>query len=93
MPFFYFIFVPPPQAWKLWRAGRLIKFVDAPRGDESEKMEILRCIQIALLCVEENPANRPTMQEVVLMLSCHIFALPTPQHPAYLRAETVRTHS
>ncbi|OQU83985.1 hypothetical protein SORBI_3005G210200 [Sorghum bicolor] len=82
------------RAWKLWRAGGLIKFVDSPPGDESERMEVLRCIQIALLCVEENPANRPTMQEVVLMLRCHKFVLPTPQHPAYLRAaEMVRTHS
>lgn len=69
----------------------MIKFADTPPVDESERMEILRWIQIALLCVEENLANRPTMQEVVLMLSCVSVALPTPQRPAYLRA--VRAHS
>ncbi|CAN6373487.1 unnamed protein product [Urochloa humidicola] len=73
------------RAWNLWRAGRLIKLVDAPLGNESERTEILRCIQIAMLCVEENPASRPTMQEVVLMLSCQDVALPKPQLPAYLR--------
>uniref|UniRef100_A0A0A8ZBG1 Protein kinase domain-containing protein n=1 Tax=Arundo donax TaxID=35708 RepID=A0A0A8ZBG1_ARUDO len=81
------------RVWHLWRAGRLIKFVDSPPVDESERMEILRCIQIALLCVEENPTNRPTMQEVVLMLSCQSVALPTPQRPAYLRDEMVRAQS
>jgi len=77
------------RAWHLWRAGRLIKLVSAPLGDESEteRTDILRCIHIALLCVEENPANRPTMQEVVLMLSCQDVTLPTPQRPAYLRTE------
>ncbi|TVU23596.1 hypothetical protein EJB05_25970, partial [Eragrostis curvula] len=78
------------EAWHLWRAGRLIEFVDSPPVDESERMEILRCIQIALLCVEENPANRPSMQEVVLMLSCPSAALPMPQRPAYLRTEMAR---
>lgn len=83
---------PLPQAWYLWRTGRLIKLVDSPSGDELETREILRCIHIALLCVEENPANRPTMQEVVLMLSCRTALLPKPRRPAYLRAEIVSTH-
>uniref|UniRef100_A0A0E0RBW2 Protein kinase domain-containing protein n=1 Tax=Oryza rufipogon TaxID=4529 RepID=A0A0E0RBW2_ORYRU len=77
------------RAWYLWRTGRLIKLVDSPSGDELETREILRCIHIALLCVEENPANRPTMQEVVLMLSCRTALLPKPRRPAYLRAEIV----
>ncbi|TVU23588.1 hypothetical protein EJB05_25962, partial [Eragrostis curvula] len=81
------------EAWHLWRAGRLIKFADSPPVDESERMEILRCIQIALLCVEENPAYRPSMQEVVLMLSCPSAALPMPQRPAYLRTEMARAQS
>ncbi|EEC72318.1 hypothetical protein OsI_05511 [Oryza sativa Indica Group] len=80
------------RAWYLWRTGRLIKLVDSPSGDELETREILRCIHIALLCVEENPANRPTMQEVVLMLSCRTALLPKPRRPAYLRAEIVSTH-
>uniref|UniRef100_A0A0E0J599 Protein kinase domain-containing protein n=1 Tax=Oryza nivara TaxID=4536 RepID=A0A0E0J599_ORYNI len=77
------------RAWHLWRTGRLIKLADSPSGDEFETREILRCIHIALLCVEENPANRPTIQEVVLMLSCQTALLPKPRCPAYLRAEIV----
>ncbi|KAJ1276927.1 hypothetical protein BS78_05G254200 [Paspalum vaginatum] len=74
------------RVWGLWRAGKLDKFVYLPPGDksETERMEILRCIQIALLCVEEDPENRPAMQDVVHMLSCQNFALPKPQRPAYL---------
>ncbi|KAJ1256616.1 hypothetical protein BS78_K342700 [Paspalum vaginatum] len=81
------------EVWYLWRAGRLIKFANLLPGDESERMEILRCIHLALLCVEENPEHRPTMQEVVHMLSCQNVVLPKPQCPAYLWTEMARAHS
>ncbi|KAF7082562.1 hypothetical protein CFC21_086429 [Triticum aestivum] len=78
------------RAWVLWGRGRLMKIVDPHLRGESHAAEIVRCIQIALLCVEEDAANRPTMQEVVLMLSCQSVALPTPQRPAYLNAEMAK---
>jgi hypothetical protein len=31
--------------------------------------EVVNCIEIGLLCVQENPADRPDASEVVLMLS------------------------
>uniref|UniRef100_A0A0A9TL30 Uncharacterized protein n=1 Tax=Arundo donax TaxID=35708 RepID=A0A0A9TL30_ARUDO len=43
----------------------------------------MRCINIALLCVQENAADRPTMSDVVAMLSSTSMALPEPKHPAY----------
>lgn len=45
--------------------------------------EALRCIQIELLCVQDNVNDRPTMSLVVLMLSSEI-ALPSPKQPAYM---------
>ena len=44
---------------------------------------MMRCISIALLCVQENAVDRPTMSEVVAMLSTDSMALPEPKHPAY----------
>lgn len=80
------------RAWELWRAGKLIKLVDSRLRNEPHTTEITTCIQIALLCVEEDPANRPTMQEVFLMLSHqNAAALPMPQRPAYLSAGMVHT--
>ncbi|KAM3296692.1 hypothetical protein ACQJBY_038842 [Aegilops geniculata] len=78
------------RAWVLWSEGRLMKLVDSHLRGESHVAEIMRCIQIALLCVEEDATNRPTMQEVVLMLSCQSVALRTPQRPAYLSAEMAK---
>ncbi|KQJ87334.1 hypothetical protein BRADI_4g10422v3 [Brachypodium distachyon] len=82
------------RAWELWRAGKLMKLVDSHLRNVPvpHTTEITTCIQIALLCVEEDPANRPTMQEVFLMLSHqNAAALPMPQRPAYLSAGMVHT--
>lgn len=46
-------------------------------------LEIMRCINIALLCVQENAADRPNMSDVVAMLSSEGMILPEPKHPAY----------
>ena len=45
--------------------------------------DIMRCIHIGLLCVQENEADRPTMASVVLMLSSNSLSLPVPSHPAF----------
>ena len=45
--------------------------------------EIVKCIQIGLLCVEENPQDRPTMSTVIVMLRSESIALPEPKHPAF----------
>ena len=45
--------------------------------------EIRRCMNIALLCVQENAADRPTMLNVVAMLSSKTKVMAEPKHPAY----------
>ncbi|CAN6546627.1 unnamed protein product [Malus baccata var. baccata] len=47
--------------------------------------EIMRCIHIGLLCVQENIADRPTMNAIVLMLNSYSITLPVPSQPAFLR--------
>uniref|UniRef100_K3ZP42 Uncharacterized protein n=1 Tax=Setaria italica TaxID=4555 RepID=K3ZP42_SETIT len=44
---------------------------------------IMRCINAALLCVQENAADRPTMSDVVAMLRSEGMTLTEPKHPAY----------
>ena len=44
--------------------------------------EIMRCIKIALLCVQENVSDRPSMTSVVLMLNGNFDPIPTPTQPA-----------
>ena len=45
---------------------------------------MMRCINIALLCVQENADDRPTMADVVSMLSSEkTTILVEPKQPAY----------
>jgi hypothetical protein len=44
---------------------------------------MMRYINIALLCVQENAADRPTMGDVISMLSSDTMILAEPMQPAY----------
>ncbi|KAF7836274.1 Cysteine-rich receptor-like protein kinase 10 [Senna tora] len=45
--------------------------------------EVLKCIHIGLLCVQEDAADRPTMSLVVVMLASDTMTLPNPKNPAF----------
>lgn len=47
------------------------------------KIEMARCIHVGLLCVQENPLERPTMTTVLLMLNSGSTTLPRPSEPAF----------
>ncbi|XP_050212586.1 cysteine-rich receptor-like protein kinase 29 isoform X2 [Mercurialis annua] len=69
-------------AWRHWRNGTSSNLVD--RNLKTGSMaEIMKCIHIGLLCVQENIGERPTMASVVLMLSSHSHTLPVPARPAF----------
>lgn len=70
-------------AWKNWRCGTVSNIVDPTLKDYSWN-EIMRCIHIGLLCVQEDIGDRPTMNSVSLMLSSSSFPLATPSEPAFL---------
>ncbi|KAF4350872.1 hypothetical protein F8388_008054 [Cannabis sativa] len=55
-------------AWRLWEEGKELEFVDPLVIESSTKQEILKCIRIGLLCVQEDPEDRPTMSSVVASL-------------------------
>ncbi|XP_055805497.1 cysteine-rich receptor-like protein kinase 44 [Solanum dulcamara] len=71
-------------AWTNWLEGTATNLIDPMlRGSSGLVRDIMRCIHIALLCVQENIADRPTMSAVVLMLSSLSLSLPMPSGPAY----------
>ncbi|KAL8159837.1 hypothetical protein V2J09_001374 [Rumex salicifolius] len=59
------------------------KVVDPSIRDSYELYEVLKCIQIGLLCVQAEPIERPTMSSVVLMLSSKTTTLPQPTLPGF----------
>ncbi|KAK7362982.1 hypothetical protein VNO77_05107 [Canavalia gladiata] len=70
-------------AWMLWTEGKALDIVDSTLGQSYPSALVLRCIQIGLLCVQENATNRPSMLEVVFMLGNETPLCP-PLKPAFL---------
>jgi hypothetical protein len=69
------------QSWLLWKEGRSVDLLDQLLGGSFDYSEVLRCIQVALLCVEVQPRNRPLMSSVVMMLASENATLPEPNEP------------
>ena len=69
------------QAWIHWRDGKPLEFLDPILGDFFSRDEVTRCIHIGLLCVQEDPAERPTMETIVLTLNTGSVTLQSPQQP------------
>ncbi|KAK7343554.1 hypothetical protein VNO77_12368 [Canavalia gladiata] len=70
-------------AWKLWKNGAPLELMDHSLRESYTQNEVIRCIHIGLLCVQEDPENRPTMAAVVLMLDSFSVTLPVPNQPAF----------
>ncbi|KAK3129504.1 hypothetical protein QOZ80_6BG0480740 [Eleusine coracana subsp. coracana] len=70
-------------AWNMWQEGNVEDLADSSIIDTCLLDEVLLCIHVALLCVQENPDDRPHMPFVVLALENGITTLPNPNHPAY----------
>nr|GMD30073.1 G-type lectin S-receptor-like serine/threonine-protein kinase At4g03230 [Ipomoea batatas]GMD36892.1 G-type lectin S-receptor-like serine/threonine-protein kinase At4g03230 [Ipomoea batatas] len=51
--------------------------------------EVLKCINMGLLCVQEDPNDRPTMSNVVAMLVTENVALSQPKQPAFVARRRV----
>ncbi|EOY28571.1 Cysteine-rich RLK 25 [Theobroma cacao] len=74
--------------WRHWKNGTPIELMDSTLQDSYASNEVRRCIQIGLLCVQEDPDTRPTMARVVLMLSSSSVTLPAPQKTAFFFGTT-----
>ena len=65
--------------------GKGLELIGPTIIDEScHSSEILRCIHVGLLCVQDQATNRPTMLDVSTMLSSETVQLLPPKQPAYL---------
>lgn len=44
----------------------------------------VKCFKVGLLCVQEDPSERPTMSSIITMLDSESSTVPTPQQPAFV---------
>ncbi|KAK9930147.1 hypothetical protein M0R45_027201 [Rubus argutus] len=69
-------------AWNLWNEGRGLELVDEILDDSYSSSEVLKCVHIGLLCVQDNVVDRPTMADIALMLSSDMDG-PQPKLPVF----------
>ncbi|KAF7840700.1 cysteine-rich receptor-like protein kinase 15 isoform X1 [Senna tora] len=72
------------HTWRHWRDGTPLEILDSDLKEACPHSEVIRCIQLGLLCVQENPDDRPTMAKIVSYLSSPSTELPLPRHPGFL---------
>jgi len=70
------------QAWESWSEYRGIDLLDQDLADSCHPLEVGRCIQIGLLCVQHQPADRPNTLELLAMLTT-TSDLPSPKQPTF----------
>jgi hypothetical protein len=67
----------------MWNEEKTEELPDSFIMDTCSPGEVLLCVHVALLCVQENPDDRPLMSSVVFILENGSTTLPSPQRPAY----------
>uniref|UniRef100_A0A453BDF5 non-specific serine/threonine protein kinase n=1 Tax=Aegilops tauschii subsp. strangulata TaxID=200361 RepID=A0A453BDF5_AEGTS len=70
-------------AYQLWQEAKWHEMVDQVLGVDYPVTEVMKCVQVALLCVQDSADDRPGMSDVVAMLSGEGLTLPEPRQPAY----------
>ncbi|XP_057428434.1 cysteine-rich receptor-like protein kinase 44 isoform X1 [Lotus japonicus] len=68
-------------AWRQWRDKTPLEILEQGVRESCNHSEVIKCIQIGLLCVQEKPDDRPTMTKVVSYLSSPLIELPFPEEP------------
>ncbi|KAJ4900737.1 Receptor-like serine/threonine-protein kinase SD1-8 [Raphanus sativus] len=84
--------------WRNWKEGQGLEIVDRVISESSSPTfrprEILRCLQIGLLCVQARVEDRPLTSAVVLMLGSEAEEIPQPKPPGYcLIGNSLETYS
>lgn len=64
--------------------GTIAQIADPSLGRHYPVAEVLKCVNIGLLCVQQSPTDRPSMSAIVVMLGSDTVAVEAPYRPAYV---------
>ncbi|XP_061357903.1 G-type lectin S-receptor-like serine/threonine-protein kinase At4g03230 [Gastrolobium bilobum] len=70
-------------AWRLWEENKLLDLMDLSLGETCNPDQFVRCARIALLCVQDEPDDRPTMSNILTMLDSETITLPIPKQATF----------
>lgn len=79
--------------WNLYRTGKLAEAVDPFLREKFPAKEASHVLQIGLLCTQASVALRPSMDEIVQMLTNRDCEIPIPTKPPFLSANVLETAS
>ncbi|GLT71486.1 hypothetical protein SLA2020_435010 [Shorea laevis] len=71
-------------AWRLWVGNKVLDLMDQTLREVCNANQFVKCVNIGLLCVQDNPNDRPTMSNVVTMFDSEATTVPTPKQPAFV---------
>lgn len=71
--------------WNLWREGKELEILDSALEfeDSLSEIQMLRCINVGLLCAQNDSEFRPAMSTVICMLQNESIVLPEPKEPGF----------
>ncbi|XP_057796051.1 G-type lectin S-receptor-like serine/threonine-protein kinase At4g27290 [Salvia miltiorrhiza] len=76
------------HAWRHYRQGESIKLVDPALGEAFDAAQVVRSINVGLLCVQNCVEDRPNMSAVIFMLGNEV-ALPQAKQPGFFTEKDV----
>lgn len=71
------------QAWNSWNEKSIRPLIDPIIFQPQHEKEIMRCVHVGLLCVQEFAKDRPDIPTVIAMLYGEISDLPYPNRPGF----------
>uniref|UniRef100_M4EI41 Protein kinase domain-containing protein n=1 Tax=Brassica campestris TaxID=3711 RepID=M4EI41_BRACM len=85
------------RVWNLYRLNRLVEALDPCLNDEKllqvqgSQAEVCKVLSVGLLCAQASPSLRPSMEEVISMLTERDYPIPSPTNPPFLRISSLAT--
>uniref|UniRef100_A0ACD5XUW8 Uncharacterized protein n=1 Tax=Avena sativa TaxID=4498 RepID=A0ACD5XUW8_AVESA len=76
-------------SWNMWVEGKTEELVDSSIMGTCSRDEVLLCTHIALLCVQDNPDDRPHMSSIVYILENGGHSLSAPNCPNYFTRRNI----
>lgn len=78
-----------PQVWTLYRSNILVEAVDPNLKDDFPAEQVCNVLQIGLLCTQAAAALRPSMAQVVMLLTSKVCKIPTPNQPPFMNSSVL----
>ncbi|XP_023908134.2 G-type lectin S-receptor-like serine/threonine-protein kinase CES101 [Quercus suber] len=79
-------------AWELWQRDAAPDLMDPTLKDSCPTHQLIRFIHVALSCLEDSAADRPTIPEAISMLKDETAPLPMIKKPAFLTGRSVSSN-